>query len=90
MSFILLKIYVVIINLVSGLIFAYDKYAAKRNKKRLPEQTLHFFEFIGGVFANIFLIYIIRHKNRKFNYWIWTWLIFIGWLLGLLYFIRIV
>ncbi|NDP22821.1 MAG: DUF1294 domain-containing protein [Paludibacter sp.] len=72
--------YLLTINLVSGILFAYDKQAAKKNKPRIPEITLHVFELLGGVFANIFLMYSLRHKNRKFSYWLWTWLIMSSWI----------
>jgi uncharacterized membrane protein YsdA (DUF1294 family) len=68
------------INFLSGMIFAYDKKAAIKGRHRIPEKTLHILEILGGVFANILLMYILRHKNRKFSYWIWTWLALIGWL----------
>ena len=73
-------IYLFIINIASGIFFAYDKLAAKKNRRRIPEPTLHLFELAGGVFANIMLMYVLRHKNRKFSYWIWTWLLMIGWI----------
>ena len=82
-------IYLVCSNFISGILFTYDKKAAIKNKKRIPEITLHIVELIGGVFINVLLMYILRHKNRKFSYWILTWLIFIGWLLGLIYINRI-
>jgi len=71
--------YIGLINLLSGLFFAFDKQAAIKGRRRIPERTLHLFEIIGGVFANLFLMYTLYHKNRKFSYWIWTWLIMIGW-----------
>jgi uncharacterized membrane protein YsdA (DUF1294 family) len=75
----LIELYVVAINVVSAVLFAYDKKAARNNRRRIPERTLHLFEMIGGVFANLFLMYALHHKNRKFSYWVWTWLIMIGW-----------
>jgi len=72
--------YLLTINLVSGIIFAYDKQAAKKNKPRIPEITLHILELMGGVFANLLLMYFVRHKNRKFSYWVWTWLLGSLWL----------
>jgi len=80
MQIYLLWFYFGVINILSGIVFAYDKYAAKRNRRRIPEITLHFLEMLGGVFINIILMYIIHHKNRKFSYWVWTWLILISWL----------
>jgi len=76
----LITIYFVFINLLSGFIFAYDKNAAIRGRRRIPERTLHILELLGGVFANLLLMYTLHHKNRKFSYWAWTWMIMIGWL----------
>lgn len=73
--------YFILINIFSGIIFFSDKQKAKKNNKRISEKTLHIFEFIGGVFANIFLIYFIRHKNRKKEYFIITYIALILWIL---------
>lgn len=78
--------YIGIINLLSGFIFAFDKQAAIKGRRRIPERTLHILEMLGGVFANLLLMYTLHHKNRKFSYWIWTWLVMIGWAM-LIYFI---
>jgi uncharacterized membrane protein YsdA (DUF1294 family) len=78
-------IYILIINFVSGFFFVYDKRAARKNKSRIPEITLHTLELMGGVFTNILLMYTIRHKNRKFGYWVGTWIIFISWILCLIF-----
>jgi uncharacterized membrane protein YsdA (DUF1294 family) len=81
----LFLIYLIIINLLSGIIFAYEKSAAIKNRRRIPERTLHFLEITGGVFAIFLLIYSIHHKNRKFGYYVWTWGILIGWIAILIY-----
>lgn len=73
-------IYLLIINFVSGILFSYDKHAARRNHQRISEITLHLLELLGGVFANLMLMYTLRHKNRKFSYYWVTWLAIIGWL----------
>jgi uncharacterized membrane protein YsdA (DUF1294 family) len=78
--------YVGTINFLSAIIFAYDKHAAIKGRSRVPERTLHFLELLGGVFANILLMYMLRHKNRKFSYWMWTWLVLIGWIIALMSF----
>lgn len=80
----LIGIYLLFINLLSGIVFAFDKNAAIKKHRRIPEQTLHLFELFGGVFANILLMYTLRHKNRKFSYWVWTWGIMIGWIIILI------
>ena len=71
--------YIGIINLLSGLLFAFDKQAAINGRNRVPERTLHLLEALGGVVANLLLMYTLHHKNRKFSYWIWTWVVQIGW-----------
>lgn len=72
-------VYFAIISLISGLIFSIDKQAAIKGRRRIPERTLHLLEVLGGAFANLLLMYTLRHKNRKFSYWVWTWLVMIGW-----------
>jgi len=74
-------LYLLVFNLLSGIIFAYDKHAARKNRRRIPELTLHLLEIIGGVFANFLLMYFLQHKNRKFSCWVWTWLVMIGWMI---------
>ncbi|MDP4240546.1 MAG: DUF1294 domain-containing protein [Bacteroidota bacterium] len=76
----LFLIYLIIINLLSGIVFAFDKQAAIKSHRRIPERTLHILEILGGVFAVFLLMYSIHHKNRKFGYWVWTWVVMIGWL----------
>ena len=83
----LFLIYLIIINLLSGIIFAYDKRAAIKNYRRIPERTLHFLEITGGVFAIFLLTYSLHHKNRKFGYYVWTWGILILWMIGYFIFI---
>ncbi len=70
--------YLIVMNIISGIIFAYDKWAANHNHRRIPERNLHLFELLGGVFAILLLMYSLRHKNRKFGYSSFTWLIIIG------------
>jgi uncharacterized membrane protein YsdA (DUF1294 family) len=72
-------IYLIIINLASGIVFIYDKRVAIKNHRRVPERTLHILEIIGGVFANMVLMYSIHHKNLKFRYYGVTWVVMIGW-----------
>jgi len=72
-------IYLIIINFASGILFLYDKHAAIKNNRRVPERTLHMFEIAGGVIANMVLMYSIHHKNRKFRYYGVTWVVMITW-----------
>jgi len=77
---ILFFIYLIVINITSGILFMYDKLAARKNNRRIPESTLHMLEIVGGVFANMVLMYSIHHKNRKFRYYGVTWVVMMGWI----------
>jgi len=73
-------VYLVLISLISLIFFSLDKFKAKKNKRRIPEATLHILELLGGVFIIIPSMYVIRHKNRKWKYFLWSYLILIVWL----------
>lgn len=82
----LLLSYILVINTISACFFGYDKFAAIKSKTRIPERFLHFLELVGGVFSILILMYIIRHKNRKFKYASLSWLIVAAWF-TLIYFV---
>ena len=73
-------IYLLFINLLAAGLFIYDKKTAIKNGKRVAEITLHLMELLGGDFTIILLMYAIRHKNRKFKYFIITYLILFLWI----------
>lgn len=72
--------FLLIINVVTSFLFVYDKVAAIKGKKRIPELILHTFEFFGGVFFVVLLIPLINHKNRKRSYYRITYIFMILWM----------
>ena len=74
-------VYLCIVNGLTAIFFIADKRFAKRKDKRISESTLHLFELLGGIFAVVLLMPIIRHKNRKQKYWIISVFIFLGWII---------
>ncbi|MDO4190150.1 MAG: DUF1294 domain-containing protein [Bacteroidales bacterium] len=72
--------YLLIINVVGGIVFAVDKQLAKKEKTRVPEATLHLFEAFGAFPIILLLMYTIHHKNKKAKYFLITWLIALLWL----------
>jgi uncharacterized membrane protein YsdA (DUF1294 family) len=81
-----LILYLAIINGLTAILFTADKWiASQRDKTRISESTLHFFELFGGVFSVILLMPIIRHKNKKKKYWRVSIFILIGWIFFLTY-----
>ncbi len=73
-------IYLIIINILAGILFIADKRRATKNKRRIPESILHLFELVGGIFAVIFLMFIIRHKNQKISYKLISFVILALWI----------
>jgi uncharacterized membrane protein YsdA (DUF1294 family) len=72
--------YLIIINLLAGILFVADKHRATKGKRRIPESILHLFELVGGIFTVIFLMFIIRHKNQKMSYKLISFIILALWI----------
>jgi len=81
-----LPAYLIIINVISVLVFSMDKFQAKNNKRRVPENILHLLELVGGVFGIIVAMYLIHHKSSKWQYYIITYIILIVWVFAYQYF----
>lgn len=77
--------YLIIVNLLAGVVFAYDKHCARSHRWRVPEAMLHLLELLGGVPVILILMYIIRHKNRKFSYFVVTYLILALWIIAIIW-----
>jgi uncharacterized membrane protein YsdA (DUF1294 family) len=71
----LLLAYLAAVNLITFLLFAYDKVVAGFELLRIPERTLHFFELVGGTPAAFLAQEILRHKTSKMRYRIVFWIL---------------
>lgn len=80
-------IYLLVINIVAGIVFAWDKYSSMYRTTRVPERTLHILEFLGGWISVMILMPIIHHKNSKRSYHVVTIMIAVLWLAAAGYFI---
>lgn len=80
-------IYFALISLLAAVLFCCDKRAAVQHRRRVPEMVLHLMELVGGVFIIVPLMYIIRHKNRKFKYYAVTYLILAVWIAAIYWFL---
>ena len=62
-------IYLVGINILTFLIYGADKWKAKRDKWRIPEDTLIWLAIVGGSVGALLGMYLFRHKtkHRKFQ-----------------------
>ena len=63
------------LNLFAFLIIGYDKYLAKKQKRRISEKTLLGFAFFGGTIGSGLGMLIFRHKTAKRSYLWKFWII---------------
>jgi uncharacterized membrane protein YsdA (DUF1294 family) len=62
-----------IASAVAFLAYALDKSAAKNNRWRTRESTLHFFALAGGWPGALAVQRLLRHKSRKQSFQIVFW-----------------
>jgi len=74
-------------SLVTFIAFGWDKAAAGRGSRRVPEMNLHLLELLGGWPGALLGAMVFRHKTRKGSYLLatgavvivhvmaWTWLL---------------
>lgn len=67
--------YLTAINLITFLIYAYDKHAARKHKSRVPESTLHLLALLGGSPAALAAQQFFRHKTVKRSFQLAYWAI---------------
>lgn len=65
-----IRLFFLAINLVTFLLYAIDKWKARRAKWRIPESTLLWMAAIGGSIGALCGMYICHHKtlHKKFKY----------------------
>lgn len=58
-------VYLILINLITFCVFAYDKKQAKCGGWRIKEKTLLLLCAAGGSFGGLTAMYTCRHKTKK-------------------------
>lgn len=61
-------IYIIIINIVTFILFAYDKYCSIHGKWRINELSLLSFSLFGGALGAYIAMYSLRHKTRHLKF----------------------
>lgn len=62
-------IYILAINLIAFLAMGIDKWKAKRDAWRIPEQTLITLVLLGGGIGGISGMYVFKHKTKKTRFY---------------------
>lgn len=65
----------VLFNLITFLVFGYDKFLARTNQKRISEKTLFTLALFGGSVGAVFAQKFFRHKSQKYRKSFWIILI---------------
>jgi len=60
-----MKIYLIIINIITFIIYGIDKYKSIKNKYRISEATLIILAILGGTFGAFFGMITFHHKTKK-------------------------
>lgn len=72
-----LLLYFLFVNIFVFILAGYDKNQARKNKRRIPENTLFFFEAIGSTIGLLLAMLFFRHKTSKSSFIIKFSLIFL-------------
>ena len=75
-----------VLNLIAFVLIGYDKKLAQNNKRRISEQTLLSFVFLGGSIGSGLSMLTFRHKTSKKSYLLKFWLIIVLQLLAIAWF----
>lgn len=85
-----LLIYLIIINLITFITFALDKFKAISNKWRIKVVTLLNLCFIGGSIGGLIAMYLFHHKTKQVCFTFGIPLIIITQIIILIYFTNII
>ena len=61
----LIVLLLLLINLITFIVFVYDKQLAKNKKNRISERSLFLLLLFGGIIGGILGMLIFRHKTSK-------------------------
>lgn len=64
-----LLVWLIVINVVTAIAYAYDKLAAPRGGRRVRERTLWLLCLAGGVLGAWIVFLGMRHKTRHQTFW---------------------
>jgi uncharacterized membrane protein YsdA (DUF1294 family) len=67
-------IVVAVLSLVSFAAYGFDKYKARRESRRIPENTLHLIDLLGGWPGGLVGRNVWRHKTQKWPFVFVFWL----------------
>lgn len=61
--------YLVVVNVITFIVFGYDKIQAINNRYRVTEKTLILLIMVGGPLASLIAMKLFHHKINKKKFW---------------------
>ena len=65
-----LLLWLIVINVITAIAYAYDKLAAPRGGRRVRERTLWILCLLGGVLGAWIVFFGMRHKTQHQSFWV--------------------
>lgn len=83
----ILCVYLIIINVITFFAFGTDKWKAKLQRWRIPENRLIFLALLGGIIGAWISMLLFRHKIKDKRFLLFMSLISICWIIGIIVFL---
>ena len=64
-----LLLWLLVINVVTAVAYAWDKTQARRGNRRIPERTLFILNVAGGFIGAWIVFFGMRHKTQHRSFW---------------------
>jgi uncharacterized membrane protein YsdA (DUF1294 family) len=64
-----LLVWLLVINVVTAVVYAWDKTQARRGGRRIPERTLFALNLLGGFGGAWLIFFAMRHKTLHRSVW---------------------
>lgn len=81
-----IALYLLLINFMAFVIYAFDKYRAIKKGYRISEKTLHLYALLGGFLGASLSMALFRHKVSKPSFLIKHIVIILVWIIAILYY----
>lgn len=78
-------LYIVVINIIGLLLMKWDKYLARKQKWRIPENRIWLIALVGGAFGTTMGMYMFRHKTKHMKFTLFLPILAILQVIGLIY-----
>ena len=78
--------YFLFINLLTFIVFTFDKFKSRVGASRISEKELHTFSIIGGFLGGSLSMALFRHKTSKPSFLIKHSIIIVLWIVFIIYY----